>query len=169
MPTTKTVELIVNLTDFDAWNLAQWLKRVSFSDFRSNATDNDEAYAMRDAAERVRTALRNLGVCASIVRSLGRPIREGARYLLDPPPPARLPHHEGRRAVSRKAPFQLTTKVCAHGDHRGDTEFAVYILRSDWHAPTQQYLFTDLARVGTFRAPPIDAASHASELQRLVR
>jgi len=57
----KTVSITVNLTDFDAWHLAQWLKRVCFSDFRHNAVDEDEAYAMRDAAERVQTALAKAG------------------------------------------------------------------------------------------------------------
>jgi hypothetical protein len=57
----KTVSITVHLTDFNAWHLAQWLKRVSFSEFRQNAVDADEAYAMRDAAERVRSALANAG------------------------------------------------------------------------------------------------------------
>jgi hypothetical protein len=57
----KTVSITVHLTDFDAWHLAQWLKRVGFSEFRHNAVGEDEAYAMRDAAERVRSALANAG------------------------------------------------------------------------------------------------------------
>jgi len=44
-----------------AWTLAQFLKRVGFSDFRVNAQDDDEAYAMRDAADLVRVALRDAG------------------------------------------------------------------------------------------------------------
>ena len=59
--TAKTVRLVVELTDAQAWHLAQFLKRVGFSDFRSNAQDNDEAYAMRDAADRVRVALADAG------------------------------------------------------------------------------------------------------------
>ena len=43
------VSLTVDLTDAEALHLAQFLKRVTFSDFRSNAQDDDEAYAMRDA------------------------------------------------------------------------------------------------------------------------
>ena len=39
----KTVSLAVELTDAEAWNLAQFLKRVGFSDFRSNAQDEAEA------------------------------------------------------------------------------------------------------------------------------
>ena len=52
----KTVSLAVKLTDVEAWNLAQFLKRVGFSDFRTSAQDEAEAYAMRDAADRVRVA-----------------------------------------------------------------------------------------------------------------
>ena len=48
--TSKTVTLNVELTDAEAWNLAQFLKRVGFSDFRTNAQDDQEAYAMRDVA-----------------------------------------------------------------------------------------------------------------------
>ena len=59
--TAKTIDLAVTLTDTQAWHLAQFLKRVGFSDFRSNAQDNDEAYAMRDAADRVRVALADAG------------------------------------------------------------------------------------------------------------
>ena len=59
--TAKTIDLAVTLTDAQAWHLAQFLKRVGFSDFRGNAQDNDEAYAMRDAADRVRVALADAG------------------------------------------------------------------------------------------------------------
>jgi hypothetical protein len=58
----KTIQLTAQLTDSQAWNLAQFLKRVGFSDFRNNARDDDEAYAMRDAAEQVRRALAERGV-----------------------------------------------------------------------------------------------------------
>lgn len=57
----ETVSLAVELTAAQAWNLAQFLKRVGFSDFRTNAQDDDEAYAMRDAADRVAVALREAG------------------------------------------------------------------------------------------------------------
>lgn len=59
--TTKTVTLSLELTDDQAWNLAQFLKRAGFSDFRANAQDDAEAYAMRDAADRVRVALADVG------------------------------------------------------------------------------------------------------------
>lgn len=57
----RTIQLSCFLTDGEAWNLAQFLKRVGFSDFRTNAQDDDEAYAMRDAAGRVRVALAEAG------------------------------------------------------------------------------------------------------------
>lgn len=57
----RAVNLSCLLTDGEAWNLAQFLKRVGFSDFRTNAQDDDEAYAMRDAADRVRVALAEVG------------------------------------------------------------------------------------------------------------
>lgn len=57
----KTIALAVELTDAEAWNLAQFLKRVGFSDFRANAQDDAEAYAMRDAADRIRVALAEAG------------------------------------------------------------------------------------------------------------
>ncbi len=57
----KIVSVTVELTDAEARNLAQFLKRVGFSDFRGNAQDESEAYAMRDAADRVRVALADAG------------------------------------------------------------------------------------------------------------
>ena len=58
---TKIISLAVDLTDDSAWHLAQFLKRVGFAEFRSNAQDDDEAYAMRDAAAQVRKALVDAG------------------------------------------------------------------------------------------------------------
>lgn len=57
----KTIRLSASLTDAQAWTLAQFLKRVGFSEFRSNAQDEAEAYAMRDAADIVRRALADAG------------------------------------------------------------------------------------------------------------
>ena len=57
----SSITLNVVLTDDEAWNLAQFLKRVGFSDFRGNAQTDDEAYAMRDAADRVAIALKEAG------------------------------------------------------------------------------------------------------------
>jgi hypothetical protein len=57
----KTFSLVVNLTSVEGWNLAQFYKRAGFSDYRRNAENDNEAYAMRDAADRVRTALAEAG------------------------------------------------------------------------------------------------------------
>lgn len=57
----RDVQISCFLSDAEAWNLAQFLKRVGFSDFRTNAQDDAEAYAMRDAADRVRVALAEAG------------------------------------------------------------------------------------------------------------
>ena len=57
----KRVSLAIDLTDTEAWHLAQFLKRVTFAEFRSNAQDDDEAYGMRDASARVREALSDAG------------------------------------------------------------------------------------------------------------
>ncbi len=57
----KTISVTVELTDAQAWNLAQFLKRSTFSDYRSNAQDDDEAYAMIHAVDRVRVALADIG------------------------------------------------------------------------------------------------------------
>lgn len=56
-----TFELTVPITEQQAWDLAQFLKRAGFSDFRSNAVDHDEAYRMIDAANRLRRALAEAG------------------------------------------------------------------------------------------------------------
>ncbi len=57
----KTILLDVELTDEEAWSLAQFFKRAAFSDFLRNSQDETEAYAMRDAANRVRDALAMAG------------------------------------------------------------------------------------------------------------
>ena len=41
--------------------LAQFVKRVGFTEMRSNAMDDCEAYLMREAIERVRIGLANAG------------------------------------------------------------------------------------------------------------
>lgn len=43
MTTSKSDEicLMVALTDQEAWDLAQFLKRVGYAEFRSNAVDDD--------------------------------------------------------------------------------------------------------------------------------
>ena len=57
----QTIEIHVTLTDAQAWEFAQFLKRVCFSDYRSHATSEAEAYHMRDAGEHIRRALADQG------------------------------------------------------------------------------------------------------------
>jgi hypothetical protein len=57
----NTVEIEVTLTDAQAWEFAQFLKRVCFSDYRAHATSDEEAYQMVNAGERIRTALAEAG------------------------------------------------------------------------------------------------------------
>ena len=58
---TPGVTIAVDLSAGDALDLAQFLKRVGFSEFRANAVDNDEAYRMLHAGEKVRQALAEVG------------------------------------------------------------------------------------------------------------
>jgi hypothetical protein len=57
----KTAEIQVTLTHEQAWEFAQFLKRVTFSEYRNNATNDDEAYEMRDAGDQIRRALAEKG------------------------------------------------------------------------------------------------------------
>lgn len=52
---------MVQFFDQEAWDLAQFLKRVGFAEFRSNAVDDDEAYRMQSAAEKFRGNLAAMG------------------------------------------------------------------------------------------------------------
>jgi hypothetical protein len=55
------VEITVILTDAQAWQFAQFLKRACFSDYRSHATSEAEAYRMIDASEHIRRSLAEQG------------------------------------------------------------------------------------------------------------
>lgn len=54
-------ELTVQLTDGQAWQLAQFLKRCGWTEYRACAADRREAYANRAALDRVQQALRDAG------------------------------------------------------------------------------------------------------------
>jgi hypothetical protein len=53
--------LRVPLSEQEAWDLAQFLKRVGYAEFRSNAVDDDEAYRMQSAADKIRGNLASIG------------------------------------------------------------------------------------------------------------
>lgn len=57
----ETVQITVELSSEQAWELAQFFKRLTFSDYRANSTTDDEAVAMQDAGERLRQALADAG------------------------------------------------------------------------------------------------------------
>lgn len=54
-----TVE--VEMTEEQAAAFAQFLKRVGVSDYRNLSVDDDEAYAMQEAGEKIRRALGEAG------------------------------------------------------------------------------------------------------------
>lgn len=49
------------LTDEQAWQFAQFLKRASLSDYRKLAASDDEARDMQEAGELIRSALTDAG------------------------------------------------------------------------------------------------------------
>lgn len=57
----KDITIIVTLTDEEAWQYAQFLKRVCFGDYRDRATSDDEAHEMLGAGEKIREALSEQG------------------------------------------------------------------------------------------------------------
>ena len=56
-----TVEIKVELTDNQAEALAQFVKRVGWSEFRACAVDDAEAHEIRSAVDQVMRALRDAG------------------------------------------------------------------------------------------------------------
>lgn len=58
---TKTITLTVEMNDEQALQFAQFLKRVSFNDYRELSTSKEEAYVMVEAGELVRKALAEAG------------------------------------------------------------------------------------------------------------
>jgi hypothetical protein len=55
------IEINIQLTEPQAWEFAQFLKRVCFSDYRGCATSDAEAQHMLDAGEQIRSALAENG------------------------------------------------------------------------------------------------------------
>jgi hypothetical protein len=61
MKLNSMLTLTVELSEGLANALAQFVKRVGFSEMRSNAVADAEAYLIRDAIDRVRMGLANAG------------------------------------------------------------------------------------------------------------
>lgn len=57
----RTVTVTLQLSEAEAWALAQLAKRLGWSDWRSNAVDDAEAYEMRAATDRLAAGLREAG------------------------------------------------------------------------------------------------------------
>ena len=57
----KTIQITVVQTATQAWQFSQFRKRACFSDYRSHATSEAEAYQMIDAGEQIRRALAEQG------------------------------------------------------------------------------------------------------------
>jgi hypothetical protein len=57
----KVIDVTVEMTEVEAWALAQLLKRITFDHVRANAMDNDDAYLMLQACEKVRSGLSKIG------------------------------------------------------------------------------------------------------------
>ena len=57
----KAVTITVTLDDDEAWQYAQFLKRVCLGDYEQRARSQSEAYTMLDAGEKIREALREKG------------------------------------------------------------------------------------------------------------
>lgn len=56
-----SIQLVAELSEQEALDYAQFLKRVGFSDYRNNAIDQDEAYRMLASGEKIRAALAEAG------------------------------------------------------------------------------------------------------------
>jgi cytochrome c len=57
----KNMQIPLELTEQEALDLAQFVKRVGWQEMRQNAVDEDEAYRIRDALDKVRKALVEVG------------------------------------------------------------------------------------------------------------
>jgi hypothetical protein len=57
-----TVKISVELSEAEAWAFAQFLKRAGHGDYRGFTRDDEEAYQMLYAAEKVRASLAEAGI-----------------------------------------------------------------------------------------------------------
>jgi GTP cyclohydrolase II len=60
MSTTK-LNLALEAEEDDLWQFAQFLKRVGFTEFRALARNDEEAYQMQAAGEKLRAVLAEKG------------------------------------------------------------------------------------------------------------
>ncbi len=62
MPDQPTVEVTLNMSAEEAWALAQFIKRVTYTSVRECAVDDAETRLMLDSFEIVRRALAEVGI-----------------------------------------------------------------------------------------------------------
>lgn len=58
----NSVTVTLNLDSGNAWALAQFVKRIGWTEIRQNAVDDTEAYDMRDAIDALQKALSEAGI-----------------------------------------------------------------------------------------------------------
>ena len=56
------MQFSIELTEDQAWALAQYLKRIGYTSYRAHAQSDTEAWQMSDAGDVLRIALANAGV-----------------------------------------------------------------------------------------------------------
>jgi hypothetical protein len=57
----KEINFTVSMTEKEAYAFAQFLKRVQFDDLRRRAVDDEDAYEMQAAGDKIRSALAEAG------------------------------------------------------------------------------------------------------------
>jgi hypothetical protein len=57
----QSVRIVLDLSDNEALELAQFVKRIGWDHFRSCAVDDEEAYAIRDSVVKLERALSAAG------------------------------------------------------------------------------------------------------------
>jgi dissimilatory sulfite reductase (desulfoviridin) alpha/beta subunit len=58
---SKTITIPLEITEDQADDLALFVKRIGWTEFRQNAQDENQAYAIRDAAHALQKALAAAG------------------------------------------------------------------------------------------------------------
>ena len=56
------MQFTIELTDEQAWALAQYLKRIGYTSYRAHAASDTEAWQMSNAVDALRIALADAGV-----------------------------------------------------------------------------------------------------------
>ena len=54
--------ITLEITEDQAWDFSQYLKRIGYSEYRASAASEEEAYRMVDAGNAVRDAFARAGI-----------------------------------------------------------------------------------------------------------